>query len=70
MTIIDDRIAENPEQHFIGVLNFVRDNPPGASLGSNTAVLTILDNNDCKLMSQVLYFKEHVKQFIDSTVCH
>ena len=61
MTIIDDRIAENPDQYFIGVLNFVHDNPSGASvgsntasLGSNTAVLTILDDNDCKLLSQVL----------------
>ena len=53
MTIIDDRIAENSEQHFIGVLNFVREDPPGASLSSNTAILTILDNNDCKFLSQV-----------------
>ena len=54
MTIIDDRIAENSEQHFIGVLDFVSEDPPGASLGRNTAVLTILED-ESKFLRQVLY---------------
>ena len=55
VTIIDDRIAENPEQFFIGVLNFVREDPPGASLGRNTAVLNIVENEDSKFLSYFFY---------------
>ena len=45
VTITDDTIAENSEQHFIGVLNFVHEDPHGASLHNNTAVLTIQDDD-------------------------
>ena len=50
VTIIDDRIAENLEQHFIGVLNFVSEDPSGASLGRNTVILTILEDDDSKFL--------------------
>ena len=47
LVIFDDKIQENSEQHFVGVLSFSGDST-GAALGSRTTIRLNIEDDDSK----------------------